>query len=51
MLPMKLFHHHGIATGYMIEGRGLTVFDYDSNEPQEAYGSVEELYEAGWRID
>jgi len=51
MLPMKCYLDEGVIIGYMGEGRGLVIFDYDSHQPREEFASLEALYRAGWRID
>lgn len=51
MLPMKLYLDEGVLTGYLMEQQGLSVFDYDSRQPIEQFGSIGELLDAGWRID
>ena len=47
-LPMKLFlERGGVATGNVLEGRGLTIFDRDGRVLNQ-YTSVEQMAEAGW---
>lgn len=50
-LPMKVFFDEGgAATGFVIEGRGLIIFD-PQGEVVSHYNSVEEMAEAGWEVD
>lgn len=49
-LPMKCYLEVGVATGVIIEGRGLIIFGY-SGEVVGDYNSVEEMAEAGWEVD
>lgn len=50
-LPVRLFlDRGGVATGLILEGRGLTIFDYDGSILYQ-YASVEDMADAGWEID
>lgn len=49
-LPMRLFMDAGALTGYLMEGRGLTIFD-DKGDVVEQFNSVDEMAKAGWQVD
>ena len=50
LLPMKLISDDDIACGYMVEQRGLTIFDPDGSE-LGSFDSVTDLLGSGWRVD
>ena len=50
LLPMKLISDDDIACGYMVEQRGLTIFDPDGSE-LASFDSATDLLGSGWRVD
>ena len=50
-LPMKQFAEQGYGDlGYLIRGQGPTVFDH-SGLPKAKFASLDEMLDAGWRVD